>query len=660
MTTRIINLGRLRLARKVWMVLVAFNILYGVINLGFYTAARLQPCVAEPCLPMQLSVHAAEQFSLSGVPFAAAALLRPVLEALSVMVYCGVSIVLFRRRSGDWMGVFTSLTLCLQGFQLTYSIDTLPIIEPLTLPINLFLTMTMLGVAYTVLYLFPSGRFTPRWSIFLLLLTLAYEWPRGILINLPESGINSGLLLIGTLVLGVVGLSLQVWRYRLLSPVERQQVKWVIFAFFLLMGGLALSAVQKAVIPSLDGTFYVVSSLLAVVIQQALYLGLPLAFAFSMLRYRLWDADLAINKTLVYASSVVVLIVMFWGLFFTLNAALISVIGANSTLPLILSVIVVAGLFTPVSRRLARFIDHQVYGFRVELFDIERQSAEETHFMPVREAKPGRYTGTRVGAYDLGAVLGKGAMSEVYAAQDTTSGQVAAVKLLPPELSVQAEARLRFQREAEALRQLNHPNVVRMLSSGMSDGIHYLAMELVDGQNLLDRLNYHVSMTYDEAIAVIRDVAAALDASHAAGIIHRDVKPSNVLLHQTDKGTRAVLTDFGIVKLMQDETASMKEAFIGTPYYVAPEQITASKMIDHRADIYALGIVAYQLLTGRHPFKVSRAAVVFAHLNQPPPDPRSIRPDLSRSVVAVLLKALAKDPDDRYQSAGAFAEALMG
>jgi len=264
----------------------------------------------------------------------------------------------------------------------------------------------------------------------------------------------------------------------------------------------------------------------------------------------------------------------------------------------------------------------------------------------------------RVASYELSALLGRGAMSEVYSAQDLTTAGTVAVKMLPPELATQPESLLRFQREADALRQLNHPSIVRMISSGMSDGQHYLAMEWIDGETLLTRMNQTPPLTVRESLVIIAEIASALDASHAAGIVHRDVKPSNILLRRTDQAVRAVLTDFGIVKLMNDKTLSSRESFVGTPYYVAPEQITTSTTIDHRADIYGLGLVAYQLLVGRHPFKMSRAAVVFAHLNQPPPDPRSINPDLPISTSEALLKALAKSPNNRFNSAGAFAAAL--
>lgn len=658
-TMPIVNAQRLRWARAIWVVLVAVNTLYGLANWLVYTSLRLQPCAPETCLAMQIPTNAAVYFAQNGIPFAAAALVRPIFEAILVTIYTGVGIVLFRRRSDDWMGMLSGLTLCLLGFQLTYSIETLPVLMPQTLPISLLLSLSMSFAAYTSLYLFPIGRVEPRWTAYLLILTLVYEVPRGVFINLPELGINPGQMLYGTLILCGAGLWLQVWRFKRLAALERQQVKWVILAFLWLIAGMSLSAVQRVVIPNLEGTTYVISSLLAVVVQHVMYLALPIAFAFSMLRYRLWDADLVINKTLVYISSSIALVVITYGLFLALNALLVNMVGQQSPIPLVISLVTAIFLFPIVSSQLARLIDRQIYGLRVELSHLDTQSGAETYFIPTTDAKTGKYTGFQVGVYVLRALLGKGAMSEVYTAQDALNGQMVALKLLPAEMAAQGEALARFQRESKALARLNAPNIVQMVSNGMSGGLHYLALEWVGQQTLSDRLTQDLPMSFDEAFALIGDIAAALDASHAAGVIHRDVKPSNILLRSSGSKTQAVLTDFGVAKLT-DEDETNEHHFVGTPYYAAPEQITTSTAIDHRADIYALGIVAYQMLTGRHPFKVSPAAVVFAHLNRPPTDPHFIRPDLSKSARQALFKALAKNPDARYDSAGAFAAALAG
>jgi serine/threonine-protein kinase len=464
---------------------------------------------------------------------------------------------------------------------------------------------------------------------------------------------------LGSIVLSAIGLYCQWLRYRQLSPVERQQLKWVLLAVGLLLGGLLTSIVSNMIVPSLDGAAFVAISLLALVVQYALYLGLPLAFAFSMLRYRLWDADIVINRTLVYAASTFILSVMFFGLFFALKAGLGALAGVDSTLPLVISTAMIAALFNPVRARLARFVDKQIYGFRIELKDIRNRPVHETHFVALKNISVGQHNGKQVGGYRLLGLLGKGGMGEVYAADAPDESGLVAVKILPPELATQTEPLARFELEAKLLGRLNHPHIVRTMGAGTTDGLHYLVMELIDGQTLSERIKQTPPMSRPVALGIIRDIAAALDTAHAAGIVHRDIKPSNILLRSTTEGVEAVLTDFGIAKLVQDATTSLTQSnLVGTLDYIAPEQIIASREVDHRADIYALGVIAYQLLVGQHPFGGSPAALLFAHLNQPAPDPREVQPDFSRSLSQALLKALAKKPDERYGSASDFARAL--
>lgn len=657
-TTRIERPTQRRIVRVVWLLVVAFSIGFGIANIVTFTAGRLVPCEVSPCGVMQVSPAAAAEYEQSGVPFVVAVLLRPILEVIAAATYVTVGLLIFRRRSDDWIGLLTSAMLCLLGFRLTGVASTLSITDPAMTPLSLTLTSLMFISAYGTLYLFPDGRFVPRWAFIPLAATLIYEIMRGIAINFPILQINPGVMQFGSVILAGIGLYCQGVRYRHLAPVERQQIKWVLLATGMLIGGILVSAINTVLVPSMEGVAYVVVSLVLLVAQYLLYLGLPLAFAFSMLRYRLWEADLAINRTLVYAASTLALAVVFFVLFFALRAALVGLIGTDSTIPLVVSTAAAAGLFNPVRARLARVVDRQVYGLRVELRDLRKRPAHETQFVSLREADTGQHSRKTIAGYLLGGVLGKGGMGEVYAAQHPDIG-AAAIKILPPELALQAEPLARFQREADLLSRLNHPNIVRIFGAGMSDGLHYLAMELVDGPTLNDRLKRGTPPSLAEAAALIRDIAAGLDAAHAAGIVHRDVKASNILLRPTAEGVEAVVTDFGIAKLASEQTSALtKSNLIGTLDTIAPEQIMASHDVDHRADIYALGIIAYQLITGRHPFNVTAAALLFAHLNQPPNDPRELRPDLPRRAAQALLKALEKKPDDRHPSAGAFAAAL--
>jgi tRNA A-37 threonylcarbamoyl transferase component Bud32 len=663
LTTRVVDLKRLQLARRAWVVIAAYSVIYALLNWGLYTVGRLEPCLAEPCAHPQLSPQAAITFEQSGIPFALAALLRPLSELLWMTVYIGVGILIYRRRSDDWMGLLVSLMLCLLGPQLTYSIETLQVTDAAWQWVSTPLTIAMLVLTYAALYLLPDGTFVPRWSKGLLVVSLCIEVPRGILTNTTLSGDFLGYVLVFALILTAIGLGLQIRRYRRLPQANRQQMKWLLFGGALLMVGLALSIFQRLFLPDFSGLTYIALSLIALLAQVTVYLGLPVAFAFSILRYRLWEADLVINRSLVYVTSFVVIGSMIGGLSVLISIGLTGLVGQERTWawPLVVSLAAAAALFAPISRRLAAFIDRQVYGLRVELAQIEQQSREASlKSDPMPEVRAGGFAGRRVGAYQLVRLLGRGAMSEVYSANEPNSGLPVAVKILPPEHAGKPKLVQRFQREAEALKRIDHPNVVRLMGSGMTDGTFFVVMELVAGQTLADWMRADANISREAALTVIQDIAAGLDAAHDAGLVHRDVKPANVLLRQSNERTHAVLSDFGIVKLMDAEAGGEEDSFIGTMYYVAPEQIKTAKSVDHRADIYALGVIAYQLLTGQHPFDGSPTALLFSHLNQPPADPRTLKPSLPKATAQAVLRALAKKPEERYQTAGAFAAALMG
>jgi serine/threonine-protein kinase len=246
-------------------------------------------------------------------------------------------------------------------------------------------------------------------------------------------------------------------------------------------------------------------------------------------------------------------------------------------------------------------------------------------------------------------------MGEVYKGFDGT--RTAAVKILAREL-VDEEMVQRFAREAQTINALHHPRIVKAYSYGEIDGVHYLALEYIDGDDLRTLLKRQGRFALEEVRTIASGVADALEAAHAQGIVHRDIKPSNIMLRRTSEGSsEAVLMDFGVAKLSEASTLTGDKA-IGTIDYMSPEQIRAAQGVDRRADIYGLAVVCYELLTGERLYSGSVAQVLFAHLQQPPPDPRSRVPDLPASVANALLRALAKDPNDRFQSVSEFATAL--
>jgi serine/threonine-protein kinase len=258
-------------------------------------------------------------------------------------------------------------------------------------------------------------------------------------------------------------------------------------------------------------------------------------------------------------------------------------------------------------------------------------------------------TGRVVGGFRVGALIARGAMGAVHRAEDGR-GRPAALKLLSPEHAHDERFRRRFLRESRLAATLAHPNVVRTLAAGEDGGVLYLALELVDGVDLRELLRRERRLEPERAVSIVRQAAAALDAAHAAGLVHRDVKPGNVLV----AGDRAYVCDFGLARHVSSVgSLTGDRGFVGTVDYVAPEQVRGEP-VDARADVYALGCVLFECLTGARPFeRDSELAVVFAHLNEPPPRPTELRPGLPPAWDGVAARALAKEPDARYGSCGA-------
>ena len=264
--------------------------------------------------------------------------------------------------------------------------------------------------------------------------------------------------------------------------------------------------------------------------------------------------------------------------------------------------------------------------------------------------------GTRLGPYQINRLIGRGGMGEVYEADDTVKGRTVALKLLPESLSHDPAFRERLQREARAAGRLQEPHVVPIHDYGEIDGHLFVDMRLIDGIDLRSVLIAEGPLAPSRAVSIIRQVAAALDAAHAAGITHRDVKPENILVTPDDF---AYLVDFGIASATSDKTLTEMGAAIGTYAYMAPERFS-SKPVDHKADVYALACVLHQTLTGTQPYVAdSISMMITAHLIDPPPRPSQVRPDLPQAFDDVVATGMAKGPEERFQSAGALARAAQ-
>ncbi len=262
--------------------------------------------------------------------------------------------------------------------------------------------------------------------------------------------------------------------------------------------------------------------------------------------------------------------------------------------------------------------------------------------------------GTEVGGYSVTGLLGEGGMGKVYRATGPDGSKVA-LKLVKRDYAADETFRRRFSREARIAQTVQHPNVVPVVATGEQDGIPYMAQAFIEGESLDDKLKREGQLDTATAVQICSDVAAGLEALWGAGMVHRDIKPANILIDPSGKGW---ITDFGLAKDTQGSILTLPGQALGSMDYMAPEQIRGEE-VSAATDIYALGCVMYECMCGRPPFAdVQGMRILWAHLQDEPPDPTTLRPELPRPFVEALMSALAKEREKRPARAGEYAEML--
>ncbi|HNC09789.1 MAG TPA: serine/threonine-protein kinase, partial [Anaerolineales bacterium] len=574
--------------------------------------------------------------------------------------YFALAVIIFIQRSDDWFAIFLSLMILTFGARVTSIASEL---SNSAMSAYWVSPIVMMGEAGIVLlgWLYPDGSFYPKWlryivPIFLLNVILFY-WPGS---PLYIGKLHYVVYAIGSLFWYLFSGASLVQRYRhTLNPNQKQQIRWV---FAGMMGPLlwfVLFNIPSLFFPSLRDdtsvtylTFQIIMRLVGIV----LFLVLPASIAIAIARYKLFDIDLLINRAIVYGALSVALAAVF-GLVLVVITSLINLFanGQDHSIGLMLSALAAGALFQPTRKALQRNVDRLIYNIHIDYLKTPG-NFKGGHHTDVTAQAPALFS-----QYENLALIGKGGMAEVYRAEHPTNHTPVAIKVLLANLAEEEQYLLRFQRESRILAGLQHGNIVRLYDFGEENGIYYMVMEYLNGMNLSAFLRRRGQVKLDELQPILRDVSSALDYAHTSGLVHRDVKPSNVMLDgKDDASRRAVLTDFGIVKVSTSLSNITATGMVGTFDYIAPEQIQALKEIDGRADIYALGVMTYQLLTGVLPFhRNSPGSVLLAHMTTPPPDARDILPSLSHRSAKAIQKAMAKNPDERFATAAEFLEAVV-
>ncbi len=633
--------------RVIWMALIALSLVTVLLGLPLTYADRLD----------QADQLFAESMRQIGMAHEFYAHYFGSLQVLYVLVSLIVAVVLFWKRSDDFVALLAS------AMMVTFSVTVSPLTNNLAdaQPAWTWVVIALESISKLLLILtlmvFPDGLFLPAWVRWLLIPAAVTAFGASFfeVTRTATSTLPLFTLLFGAWVLA--GLFLQINRYRRFStPAARQQTKWVLYGMAVaIIPALLFAIVDSLITPwlierPLIRLFYrFIANTFLIYIPLSL---LPISIGVAALRYRLWDIDLAINRSLAYGGTLALLGAAALGVGFALQ----SVVGAGNVVvsAVIFSLPAIAAgvLFRPARHRIQQFVDHQLYGLR---FDLDAVAlAERTQPLP----KMGELSGQTLGGCTVHDVIGQGGMGKIYRGYDPTRQLTLAIKTLTDVDN--DEARVRFEREARVVAALRHTNIVRVYDYDVASDIAYMTMEYVEGIDLRAFIQRQAPIASPIAASIITEVASALDYVHAQGIVHRDIKPSNIRLRLDEKGhiIQVMLMDFGIAKMNDTNVMLTSTNALGTIDYMSPEQIKMAAEVDHRADIYALGVVLYEMLTGRRPFGGSGPQVLFAHLQQPPANPRTLVPTIPHETAHAILRALSKDADDRYSSAGEFAASL--
>jgi hypothetical protein len=642
-----ITIGKhnLILTRIVWVAIMVMTFTVFVAGLiGFYDTYTPPPS------------YIADYFESIGLPAQIFPIVLITAEAAAIIVFWIMAIAIFTRRSDNAIVFAVSITLITSSVSVFSQVTWNHLLTSHNFLTVLADMTRFIGNAFILLmiYTLPDGRFVPRWTVIPFVLSIVYLVAFFASVQFWSLPFN---VITRMIVFLVPILMLQPYRYRNIStPTQRQQTKWVVLAIIFAAVAFFIYEIIPLIFPSLlnGETASIPYRIFFYPLRQIALMALPIGLGIAVMRFRLWDVDLTINRSLVYGTITIGLFLLFIVNFFIFQRVFAALLpGSQDVIAAGIAGAINFAAYNPVRRRVRTLIDRRFYGFR---FDLDQLKAAHRDSEQIKNR--GHYTGQVIEGYELRGIIGRGGMGEVYEA--VAGDEIVAIKTLPMMLAKEAEYQQRFEREGRATVALNHPNVVKVRSRGQTDFTSYLILEYIPGADLKSLIQQHGALALADTLDILRRIANALDYAHAQHIIHRDLKPSNVMLPMNADGEtyHPILMDFGLARFTDASTTLTGSGAIGTIDYMSPEQILEARTVDHRADIYALGMLAFEMLAGKRPFEGSPGHVMFAHIQQPPPDIRDINQNVPEYVAQAIKKALSKNADDRFDSAGEFVSAL--
>jgi tRNA A-37 threonylcarbamoyl transferase component Bud32 len=593
---------------------------------------------------------------------------QTVLVVLLAIAFSTAGVIIAVNKSDDWLALLVAFTLIGQGANAFGPLQHMAAIPRFEIPVRFVIAMVLMGLPLSC-YLFPDGKIQKRWMLYVVSIWFAWLmvsvfW-HSFPLNIFERGGNATLrYLLSLLAVLSTGIYAQVYRYRhTASPIKREQLKWIVFGIAVgILTGIGVNLFLtffELTHPS--ASTYLVVDMFTQTLSVVAQFTVPVAVVFSILKYRLYDIELVINRSLVYGSLTVILAVVFGVILFGLQAAYRAVTSQTNppTIAVVVATVAASSIFQPARKVLRRFVNRRIYGMDVDFDELKRreQKMEQVAHLPSHAV-------TNVGGYQGLELIARGGMGEVYKARHPSLNRTVAIKVLSAYFKDDAGFNRRFAREAKTMAQLRHPNIITIHDFGDQEGLPFIVMEYLTGETLSQILARQGCLSLDEALPLLQDLASALDYAHQQGVIHRDIKPSNVIIEPITTLTagrtqRAILMDFGIARFVSENTVLTGSGdVLGTADYISPEQIHGITELDSRTDQYSFAVMTYQLLTGKKPFERNNTwAMIRSHLEELPPDPR-IHVPMPEHLATAILKALAKKPEERFSSVGEFVTEL--